>query len=134
MRLRQVDGSGNDRTIHCNLKLDGRPFCVGMTFWGTGMTVRQIQLYKFCRHIFSRQRTNIVWCGTCKNSSYTSSQSSKSILPLATANCGENTRVYQSTLSRVRTNYLVYVITTSINFCHATFLMIGPGFLDAWFL
>ena len=26
MRLHQVDGSGNDRTLHFNLKLDGRPF------------------------------------------------------------------------------------------------------------
>jgi hypothetical protein len=26
MRLHQVDGTDNDRTLHFNLKLDGRPF------------------------------------------------------------------------------------------------------------
>jgi hypothetical protein len=26
MRLHQVNGTGNDRALHFNLKLDGRPF------------------------------------------------------------------------------------------------------------
>ena len=44
MRLHQVDGTGNDRTLHFNLKLDGRPF------WGRYDTMTMV-VYQACRNI-----------------------------------------------------------------------------------
>ena len=44
MRLHQVDGTGNDRTLHFNLKLNGRPF------WCRYDTMTMV-VYQACRNI-----------------------------------------------------------------------------------